>query len=180
MCLAVKLRKSASLRSYLAFQNGHRSRSRLCSLERTQGVSFPPQQPCTQSAIRIVCLHFRALWWRHSLQRRIRCGVSPSLHNSRHETSVACDASRSARIRMGSDDISAQLARFSHIDNTAKASKAKTLVPLKNLTEHIITVIRCKRERSIIRHLCEMIREPPRCGRWETGVRLCLRLMCRH
>lgn len=45
-------------------------------------------------------------------------------------------------------------------------------------------MIRYKRERSGIRHVCEMVRESPRCGRREAGIggkdRLRLRLLCRH
>lgn len=89
------------------------------------------------------------------------------------QVSITLDTRRLSRAMPGGARASAwasmtsalQLAQFSHIENTAKALKAKTLVPSENLIEHIITVIRCKRERSIIRHSCEMIREPPRCGR---------------
>ena len=98
-----------------------------------------------------------------------------SITQARHETKghlsrrMLRGYARSAKPAMTSA-LQLQLAQFSHVDNTAKASKAKTLPPFIDLTEHIITMIRCKRERSIIRHFCEMIRESPRCGRWDAGI----------
>lgn len=148
----------------------------LLSVVKVMFARQSPRHQRTSTHSTIICLHSKVLLWRRSIQprqRRISCGVSPSLHNTRHETKGRLSRRmlrgrvHSAKPAMTS---ALQLAELCRIDNTAKASKAKTLIPSEHLTEHIITMIRCKRERSIIRHFCEMIRESPRCGRWDAGI----------